>query len=171
MRRLPCRAAGHSTPQRSRVPSRDPSADLARQRSADRSRALHSDPRERGAAVRSTERLNRAAAVHTAASPAFPPRDQRAASPGRALLEVQQRLQQYAGKQSVGDGWGGGGAGAIQASPSWREAQAQQRPRVPATGDTYADASAEIADIDGRLQSLQNFLRAAKAGQAVAAPV
>jgi hypothetical protein len=86
-------------------------------------------------------------------------------------LEVQPRLQQYAGKQSVGDGWGGGGAGAIQASPSWREAQAQQRPRVPATGDTYADASAEIADIDGRLQSLQNFLRAAKAGQAVAAPV
>ncbi|PRW56091.1 coiled-coil domain-containing 61-like isoform X1 [Chlorella sorokiniana] len=171
----------HSTPQRSRVPSRDPSADRARQaardRSTERGRPL-GDPRERATAVRSTERLRAAVRTTTPPAPSFPPRDQRAASPGRALLEVRQRLQQYANKQpAAGDSWAGGssvGGGLIAAVPSQQAgapAVAAVAQRVPPTGDNYADASAEIADIDSRLQSLQAFLRSAKAGQPVAAPV
>ncbi|KAL4457977.1 hypothetical protein ABPG75_012842 [Micractinium tetrahymenae] len=166
----------HSTPQRSRVPSRDPSADRA-WRAAECSRpAPGSDPRDRGAAVRSTERLR--AAVSTtprAAGPrAIPPREQRATSPGRALLEVRERLQQYSQKPPGGSGGAGRAGGA--AAGGWASpgpaavAGPGQRARVPATGDHYADASAEIADIDSRLQSLQNFLRSAKAGQPVAVP-
>ena len=140
--------------------------------------------------MRSTERL-RAAAVHTTSAGAvghsFPPREQRATSPGRALLEVRQRLQQYVGKQPASSSGGGAAAagwagGFIAAQPSPRavqQAQKQQqqgqqgqkqRARVPPTGDNYADASAEIADIDSRMQSLQSFLKAAKAGQPVAVP-
>ena len=176
--------AGHSTPQRSLVPSRDPSADrarlAARDRSAERGRPL-GDPRERATAVRSTERLRAAVRTTTppARGPAFPPRDQRAASPGRALLEVRQRLQQYANKQpaAAAGAWAGssGDGSLIAAEPSPQAAAAQQpavqRARVPPTGDHYADASAEIADIDSRLQSLQAFLRSAKAGQPAAVPV
>lgn len=158
------------------MPSRDPSADRVRQAardsSAGRGRPLQGDPRERAAAARSTERLR--GAVHTTPGPAFPPWDQRAASPGRALHEVRQRLQQYTSTQAARQGL-------VPASPGGQRAQAQdggwpaaaaaaQRARVPPTGDHYADASAEIADIDNRLQSLQNFLRSAKAGQPVAVP-
>lgn len=156
------------------MPSRDPSADrarhAARDRSAERGRPLGGEPRERLQAAGSTERLR--AAVNTTA---FPPRDQRAASPGRALLEVQQHLQSYAAKESAGErsGWGGSGEGAgslIAAAPSPQQQQ-QQRARVPPTGDHYADASAEIADIDSRLHSLQQFLKSAKASSGLPAPV
>lgn len=185
---MPPFIAGHSTPQRSRVPSRDPSADRAQQRAArDRSverswqAALGNDPRERGAAVRSTERL-RAAAISTTtprgAAPTFPPRDQRAASPGRALQEVRQRLQHYAHQQTGGSGGGRVGRSSPRAAQQQQQRDVQEvtaagespKARMPHTGDHYADASAEIADIDSRLQSLQHFLRSAKAGQAVTAP-
>ena len=162
------------------MPSRDPSADRAQQaarnRSAERGRPL-GDPRERATAVRSTERLRAAVRTTTPPGPSFPPRDQRAASPGRALLEVRQRLQQYANKQpGSGDGWVGSSAGggliaAVPSQQSGAPAGAGVAQRVPPTGDNYADGSAEIADIDSRLQSLQAFLRSAKAGQPVAAPV
>lgn len=116
--------------------------------------------------MRSTERLRAAVATTSAtAPPAFPPRDQRSASPGRALQEVRQRLHQYAAASQPAGG-AGSRPGAGDAAPA-----APQRPRVPPTGDNYADASAEIADIDGRLQSLQAFLRSAKAGQPLAVPV
>lgn len=124
--------------------------------------------------MRSTERLRAAVNTTSAATraPAFPPREQRSASPGRALQEVRQRLQQYAAaKQPAGEGRQGvgEGGGLIPSGPAQKEAAVRQR--VPPTGDHYADASAEIADIDGRLQSLQAFLRSAKAGQPVVAPV
>jgi hypothetical protein len=104
-------------------------------------------------------------------------------------MEVRQRLQQFTGKQQASRGGGGGSAaaagwagGLIAAQPSPRAVQQaqqqqqgqqgqEQRARVPPTGDNYADASAEIADIDSRLQSLQSFLKAAKAGQPVAVPM
>lgn len=181
----PCLVApvptGHSTPQRSRVPSRDPAADRA-QRAAECSRAAPgSDPRERKAAVRSTERLRAAVSTTPKAAGlrAVPPREQRATSPGRALLEVRERLQQYTQKPPGSSGRGGPGGAPLGGSMGHSAqvlpvggaaAGAGQRQRVPATGDHYADASAEIADIDSRLQSLQNFLRSAKAGQAVAVP-
>lgn len=174
-------SAGHSTPQRSRVPSRDPAADRARM-AADCGRpARGSDPRGRSAAVSSTERLR--AAVSTtpcaAGARALPPREQRATSPGRALHEVRERLQQYAQKPPRSSNLPGQrralpacrlGHG-TQASPVGEAAAAAaQRQHVPAAGVQYGDASAEIADIDRRLQSLQNFLRLAKAGQPVAVP-
>lgn len=171
-------AAGHSTPQRSRVPSRDPSADRARQaardHSAERGGLRQGNPRQRDAAVRSTELL-RAAVQTTAGRSSFPPREQRSASPGRALMEVQQRLQQYASSRLPARGGSAGqsaaaGQDAAQQQQIQEVQQAAQRPRVPPTGDHYADASAEIADIDSRLQSLQNFLKAAKAGQPAAVP-
>ena len=125
--------------------------------------------------MRSTERLRAAVRTTTPPGPAFPPRDQRAASPGRALLEVRQRLQQYANKQPApAEGWAGSNAGLIASVPSQQAgtpAVAAMPQRMPASGDNYADASAEIADIDSRLQSLQAFLRSAKAGQPVAVPV
>lgn len=124
--------------------------------------------------MRSTELL-RAAVQTTAGRSSFPPREQRSASPGRALMEVQQRLQQYASSRLPARGGSAGqsaaaGQDAAQQQQIQEVQQAAQRPRVPPTGDHYADASAEIADIDSRLQSLQNFLKAAKAGQPAAVP-
>eukprot|EP00887_Chlorella_sp_A99_P001459 scaffold8.g1459.t1 len=171
-----------ATPQRSRVSSRDPSADRAR------------GSWDRGELVRSTQRL-RAAMATTQAGGGFPTRDQRSSSPGRALQEVKARLQSYAAKGGSGGrgvGVAGGREGGLipavrPAAAAGREPAAQQRPVAAAgqqqgqqqqrvaggggSGNTYADASAEIQDIDARLQSLQNFLRAAKGGQAARSPV
>ncbi|KAL4427003.1 hypothetical protein ABPG77_009564 [Micractinium sp. CCAP 211/92] len=171
----------HSTPQRSRVPSRDPAADRARMAAGCGRPARGSDPRGRSAAVSSTERLR--AAVSTtpcaAGARALPPREQRATSPGRALHEVRERLQQYAQKPPCSSNLPGQrgalSAGRLghgtQASPVGEAAAAAaQLQHVAAAGVQYGDASAEIADIDSRLQSLQNFLRLAKAGQPVAVP-
>ena len=104
-------------------------------------------------------------------------------SPGRALREVKARLQSFASKGTAGAGRAaGGGDGLILAArpapaPAAASAAAggggsELRAPMPAGGgDTYADASAEIQDIDARLQSLQNFLKAAKSGQPVRSPV
>jgi coiled-coil domain-containing protein 61 len=175
--------AGHSTPQRSRSASRDPSAVRSQHhgRSAE-CRGAWVDPQGRGPVPRLTERLRAAVRTTPAAQPAIPARQQRSASPGRALLEVRQRLQQYVGAQAgrtsslpagQREATDGRQAASSQQQQHFRLLGASQaaapRPHAPPSGGRHADASAEIADIDSRLQSLQSFLRAAKAGQAPAA--
>ena len=85
---------------------------------------------------------------------------------------MQQRLQRYAQVQPAEAAARGGHVVAVAAVelPS-RVAVASTTTGIgSAGGDSYASASAEIADIDSRLQSLQSFLRAAKAGQPAAVP-
>lgn len=91
----------------------------------------------------------------------------RSESPGRALQEIKAKLNQFTGPQQA--------------------AVSTQHHTEITKGNSMADltdvqnhpveepvvfdnASAEIADIDQRLHALQTFLRAAKAGGAVAKP-
>lgn len=182
---------GHSTPQRSRIPSRYPSADRARHVAREHAAERQGAQREwgnRGAAQHGGQQQQLRATTHGPAThPAAcartscgPAKQQQ--SPGRALQEVGQRLRQYAASSAQQRGGPSGGSRPCIAATLQPETQqpaiqvqgapraAAHRGRVPWTGDHYADASAEIADIDGRLQSLQDFLRASKAGQAAAVP-
>lgn len=84
------------------------------------------------------------------------------------------RLRQFAAAQS-------GGAAGARAAPEVGSAEGtptallssklSSHRAAAASGDSYADASTEIADIDARLQSLQQFLHAAKTGVAARAPI
>lgn len=164
-----------ATPQRSRVPSRDSCADRARVVGSSSGRSgARQGGWQRGELARSTQRLRAAVATtQPAGNSGLSFKDQRSMSPGRALQEVKDRLQSYAAK-----GGAGGSSGLIPAAPpalsaNGTEQQQQVVGRLAAAsgGDAYADASAEIQDIDARLQSLQNFLRVAKGGSARSPPV
>lgn len=88
---------------------------------------------------------------------------ERATSPGAALQEVKKKLSEYVSKKSPraeggtsSSPYAGGGAGTMMA------------PAAAAAPVVLNGASAEIADIDQRLQALQNFLKLAKTSSAAA---
>ena len=88
----------------------------------------------------------------------MPRRDERASSPGRALQEVKSKLNQFtANVARVQPG----------TEPNAVVFAAPSEPAGAEDGTDVDDASAEIADIDSRLQALQSFLKAAKAGTPV----
>ncbi|GLC57436.1 Centrosomal protein CCDC61 [Pleodorina starrii] len=76
----------------------------------------------------------------------------RSMSPGRALMEVKQKLSSFV------SGRAGGGtnddASSAQGEPVVSQSESKSQ--------VFEDASAEIADIDSRLHALQSFLRMAK---------
>lgn len=83
-------------------------------------------------------------------------------SPGRALMDVQAKLNQYKN-----------GGGLAERQPKGRPEEDDEEPparaaqlpaAAPVRPEAFDDATAEIADIDTRLHALQTFLRAAKAG-------
>jgi hypothetical protein len=101
----------------------------------------------------------------------------RAASPGRALQGVRDKLHAFLGggqqqQQAAGSGDGGGD----RLRQFWAPASAPEQQQVggsavsagaalPAS-QVFEDAGSELADIDARLAGLQEFLRRAKAGAA-----
>eukprot|EP00891_Asterochloris_glomerata_P001148 jgi/Astpho2/1148/fgenesh1_pg.00021_%23_10_t len=88
----------------------------------------------------------------------MPRREERASSPGRALQEVKSKLNQFtANVVTVQPG----------PAPNATVFTAPSEPAGAEDGTDVDDASAEIADIDSRLQALQSFLKAAKAGTPV----
>ncbi len=70
-----------------------------------------------------------------------------------------------ASSSSATTGPAAGGAGAGRGAPREQPSSSAPAPRGP---QLLAEASAEIADIDGRLHALQSFLRMAKGGGALA---
>jgi hypothetical protein len=112
----------------------------------------------------------------------------RAASPGRALQQVKEKLAAYKLSTGVGTGddtaWANGHKDLVANErerapahrPEWQPPRERDRPLESRRGagdgsdrrrhKAYDDASTDIADIDNRLQALQDFLRTAKASSA-----
>eukprot|EP00892_Ulva_mutabilis_P001572 jgi/Ulvmu1/11415/UM075_0077.1 len=83
-------------------------------------------------------------------------------SPGRALLQVKEKIAQYRSQGRGADGCGSEGGGGISTLDDGSIIE-------PGAGcghepdDTQEEATAEIQEIDSRLQALQEFLRSARA--------
>lgn len=107
--------------------------------------------------------------------------DGRSESPGQALQQVKSKLAEYKrshafpnkaaqrGKPEWVDPVAGQGGDPGWSAKSENRSPNRVKPAVPsaaaakAATSAYGDASDEIADIDTRLQALQDFLRDAKA--------
>ena len=126
-------------------------------------------PRQRDYARRPWGGASRDASARRRLSSGAEP-DSRAASPGRALQQVKTKISEYKRRTEA----------AAAYAPPRSESDASRRGSEAGADDTrigavgarsgggghegYQDASEEIADIDTRLQALQDFLRSAKAG-------
>lgn len=79
----------------------------------------------------------------------------RAESPGRALRDVQAKLNEYANQQAQQEA----AANIKQYGEHARSASQAPTAAAPARKAQNDDTSAEIADIDARLNALQSFLQ------------
>ncbi|KAK9810278.1 hypothetical protein WJX72_007806 [[Myrmecia] bisecta] len=96
-----------------------------------------------------------------------PSREERAASPGRALRDVKAKLNQYAAQQHGLLETREGHSDIVKSAPEiTAETSSAGLPALPTKPDVFHNATAEIADIDSRLHALQTFLKAAKASAA-----
>ena len=83
----------------------------------------------------------------------------RAESPGRALRDVQAKLNEYANQQAQQEAAANPVKQYAEHARSTSQAPTAAAPARKAQNDGYDDTSAEIADIDARLNALQSFLQ------------
>lgn len=95
----------------------------------------------------------------------YPTRSQRASSPGQALQDVKRRLNEFKPKQHTRVA--SPRAPSVDSSHDFSQDGIQEEgapnEQYENESERFVDGNVELADVDSRLQALQNFLRMAKA--------